>query len=68
MKTMKKAIEDFNRKHEPYNHAQLDKINSRRGYYRVAIYDDWGFRTTFAFPRVSDFEAWVRNVVFENEM
>ena len=68
MKTMQKAIKDFNRKHDPYNQAQLDKINSRKGYYRIAIYDDWGFRTTYTFPSVSDFKEWALNVVFENEM
>ena len=68
MKTIVKAVKTFNRKHNPFNTAVLDDLESHSGHYRIAIRDDWGWYNWYVFSTVKEFIEWEKGVVFENEL
>ena len=66
MKTIKQAIEQFNREHSE-NYAYLEETESYNGYYIIAICD-CGWCHWYRFSTVKEFVEWSKGVVFENEL
>lgn len=63
MKSFEKLIKKFNKMNPDYT-AELDKIDSYKGYYKVYISDNTD-TATYYFTSCRDFTSWMNGVVLE---
>ncbi|MCR5566022.1 MAG: hypothetical protein K6F61_04160 [Clostridiales bacterium] len=64
MKTMEKLCKRFNRMNPCY-HAELDWINSYKGWYTVIIESEYEYPAHYHFPTCNDFKDWINGVVLD---
>ena len=67
MKTMEKLLSQFNRNHRNHR-AELDTINSYKGYYRICISSFYPFSlsSTYTFYTCKEFSDWMKGVVLDD--